>query len=215
MFVAALPAALHLLAARMTELAPVLKPSGLMRLEIWDYMTARIFQYPILGWGLLSAKVLPIHPEEMARYIYGDPRGFYPHNQWLELWVELGLLGAALGLAFALLVLRRIRPLPPPIRPFAYAAFAAAMTIASVNYEVVTDSWWAALAACAVLFLLLRHCLPEGAAGGALARTPPPLEGGGRGEGCSPAEDCARGHTSPQPPPSRGGGVLGRSRLPA
>ena len=88
------------------------------------------------------AHTLPIHPDELSRYVYAGPRGIYPHNQWLELWVELGALGAALGLVFALLVLRRIGRLPEAIRPFAFAAFASAMTVASVDYEVVTDSWW-------------------------------------------------------------------------
>ncbi|HLB99314.1 MAG TPA: hypothetical protein VJK90_16690, partial [Acetobacteraceae bacterium] len=87
----------------------------------------------------------------------------YPHNQWLELWVELGVPGAALGLAFALLLLHRIRRLPEPLRPFAYAAFAAAMSFASVEYEVVTDSWWCALAASAVLFAILGRLLGTGA----------------------------------------------------
>ena len=102
-------------------------------------MTARVLAHPLRGWGLRNASFVPIHPAELAGYLYAGPGGIYPHNQWLELWVELGALGAALGLAFALLVLRRVRRLPASMRPFAYAAFASAMTIASVNYEVVTD----------------------------------------------------------------------------
>jgi O-antigen ligase len=86
--------------------------------------------------------------------VYAGPGGIYPHNQWLELWVELGAPGAVLGLMFAVLVLRRVLLLPVGVRPFAYAAFASAMTVASVNYEVVTDSWWCALAACGLLFSL-------------------------------------------------------------
>jgi O-Antigen ligase len=164
--VAVLPVALNLLAARRAELARFLKPSGMSRLEIWDYMTARVFEHPIRGWGLLSAKHLPIHADELARYTYIDARGIYPHNQWLELWVELGALGAALGLAFALLVLWRVRRLPRPVQPFAYAAFTSAMTVASVNYEVTTDSWWSALAATAVLFGILgRHAGDTGRSG--------------------------------------------------
>jgi O-antigen ligase len=168
-FVAALPVALRLLAARRTELAPLLKPSGVTRLEIWDYMTARVFEHPIRGWGLLNAKYLPIHPDELARYSYTDARGIYPHNQWLELWVELGALGAALGLVFAVLLLRRVRLLPECLRPFGYAAFASAMTVASVNYEVTTDSWWCALAASAVLFSILGRLVAGAAADGRAA----------------------------------------------
>jgi exopolysaccharide production protein ExoQ len=173
-FVASLPATLRLLAAQETALVPFLKGSGINRLEIWDYMTARVFERPILGWGLRAATHLPIRPDELARYIYTDARGIYPHNQWLELWVELGAIGAVLGLVFALLMLRRIRRLPEALRPYAYAAFVSAMTVASVNYEVVTDSWWCALAASAVLFAMLGRLLAS-ATGAAI---PPPASRG-------------------------------------
>ncbi len=157
----------HLLAARRMALAPFLKPSGVHRLEIWDYMTARVFEHPIHGWGLRNASFVPIRPAELARYVYAGPGGIYPHNQWLELWVELGALGAVLGLVFALLVLRRVVLLPVCVWPFACAAFASAMTVASVNYEVVTDSWWCALAASGLLFSLAgRAVMGVGADGG-------------------------------------------------
>jgi O-antigen ligase len=162
-FIAFQPAALRLLAERRAELARFLKGSGVARLEIWDYMTARVFEHPIRGWGLRTATYLPIRPAELAGYIFTDARGIYPHNQWLELWVELGALGAALGLVFALLLLWRIRRLPDALRPFAYAAFASGMTVASVNYEVVTDSWWCALTASAVLFGILGRLVGAGA----------------------------------------------------
>jgi len=154
---------------RRAALARFLKMSGVARLEIWDYMTARVFEHPIRGWGLLNAKYLPIHPDELARYSYTDARGIYPHNQWLELWVELGALGAALGLVLAVLLLRRVRLLPECLRPFGYAAFASAMTVASVNYEVTTDSWWCALAASAVLFSILGRLVAGAAADGRAA----------------------------------------------
>ena len=169
LFAAGLPFLLHVVAARRAPLAPFLKTSGVARLEIADYMTARVFERPLLGWGLLSAKSVPIHPTELARYAYVDPKGVYPHNQWLELWVELGVVGAAFGLVFAGLVLWRIRRLPVSVRPFAYATFASAMAVACVNYEITTNSWWAALGASAALFVLLgRHVASGSPDGGAV-----------------------------------------------
>jgi hypothetical protein len=56
------------------------------------------------------------------------------------------------------------------------------MTIASVNYEVGTDSWWCALAACAVLFGILGRLL-AGETGTAIPsaaprpRRPPGVDG--------------------------------------
>jgi O-antigen ligase len=168
-YVAVLPLALRLLAEQRAGLARFLKPSGVARLEIWDYMTARVSDHPIRGWGLRVATYVPIHPDELSRYVYTGPRGIYPHNQWLELWVELGVVGAAFGLVFAGLVLWRIRRLPVSVRPFAYATFASAMAVACVNYEITTDSWWAALGASAALFVLLgRHVASRPPDGGAV-----------------------------------------------
>jgi len=156
LFVASLPLALRVLALHRTALAPYLKVSGLHRLEIWDVMTARTLARPLLGWGFGIAGVLPITPEELSHFVIQHDQGIYPHNQWLGLWVETGAPGAAIAVGFALLVLWRIGRLAAAIRPFGYATFACAMAIASVNFEVKTDSWWAALVASATLLATLN-----------------------------------------------------------
>lgn len=155
---AGVPFALRLLASHRTGLVPYIKLSALQRLEIWDYMTAHVLQRPFLGWGFAAANAVPITKEELSHYVVQHNQGIYPHDQWLELWVETGALGAVIGLIFALLVVRRIQRLADPIRPFACAAFASAVTISCVNFEVMTDSWWAALAASAYLFAAIGRC---------------------------------------------------------
>ncbi len=160
--VAALPFMLRLLSASREELRPYIKPSGLHRLEIWDYTSARILDQPIFGWGLLSAKSVPIRPEELATYRFVDIAGIYPHNQWLELWLETGAVGATLALIFLGLVLWRVwRKLPAETQPFAYAAIGSALTISWLNFEITTDSWWAALTASALLFKLVNALHPH------------------------------------------------------
>jgi hypothetical protein len=161
LFVATVPISLHALAEHRMALAPYVKISGLHRLEIWDVMTSRTLAEPLLGWGFGIASELPITPEELSNFVIQHDQGIYPHNQWLGLWVETGAPAAAIGLAFALLVLRRVGRLAPDIRPFGYATFAAAMAISSVNFEVKTDSWWAALAASTYLLTTLPAATPK------------------------------------------------------
>ncbi len=158
--VASLPFALRLLAQYRTALAPHLKESGLHRLEIWDYMTARVLDRPVLGWGIGGASKVPVTPQELSHYVILREAGYYPHDQWLQLWVETGGLGAAIGLGFALLLLARIHCLEAACRPFACAAFASATVVAAVNFELQTDSWWAALAACGYLVATLNAMTP-------------------------------------------------------
>jgi hypothetical protein len=154
-----LPLALRALSGFRAGLAPHLPFSGVHRLEIWDYMTLRTFERPLLGWGFSTAKSLPVSPDEIKRYLYADGVGIYPHNQWVELWAGLGAAGIALGCIFLMMVLRRISRLPDQIRPFAYAGFASAMACSLFNYEISTDSWWAALAAASLLFSLLAKAM--------------------------------------------------------
>lgn len=153
-FVALLPFAMRHLTDSRTALAPLIKPSGMHRLELWDFMTARALERPLLGWGFHAAGAAPIKAEELSGYIYVTGPGTYPHNQWIELWVETGAVGVAIGLAFALLILHRIRSMPAGLRPYGYAAFAAAMAVSCINFNIATDSWWAALAACGALFAM-------------------------------------------------------------
>jgi hypothetical protein len=142
----ALPLLLRSLADWRPLIAPHVKPSGLHRLEIWDYMSARILERPWTGWGLGAAKAVPIRPEELMRYRYVSPDGVYPHNQWIEAWLETGLPGVLVALALLWLALRRAQS------PYALAAIGAALAASVLNFEITTDSWWAALAASALLF---------------------------------------------------------------
>ena len=164
LFVVTVPISLHALAEHRMALAPYVKISGLHRLEIWEIMTSRALAHPLLGWGFGVAGELPITPAELSHFVIQHDQGIYPHNQWLGLWVETGAPAAAIGLGFALLVLWRVGGLAPDIRPFGYATFASAMAISSVNFEVKTDSWWAAVAASAYLLTTLNA--------GTLERTP-------------------------------------------
>jgi O-antigen ligase len=157
--VIATPVGLHLLAEQRAALMPYLKISGLHRLEIWDHVTTHLFARPLLGWGIASSTKLPMPPEELRDYVILNGTNIYAHDQWLELWVETGAFGAALGLGFSLLVLHRIGRISAGIRPFAYAAFGAGVLISCVNFEVMTDSWWAAVAACGFLFATLEHAV--------------------------------------------------------
>jgi O-antigen ligase len=151
---ATLPLLLRMLAGDRALFWGHLKQSGLHRLEIWDYMTGRVFERPWLGWGFSTAKLVPIKPAELRAFVYVDRHGVYPHNQWLQAWLETGAIGVVVGLAFVLLVLRRIENMPPRLYPFGCAAFAAAVAVSASSFELTTDSWWAALALTALLLRL-------------------------------------------------------------
>lgn len=160
-----LPFALRLAGGWHDLLLSRIKDSGIHRLEIWNYVSARIIEKPLTGWGLSASPFLPVHADEAGRFVHADGHGVYPHNQFLQLWVETGILGATIGIAFGLAALYGIRRLSPPARPFAYACFISAMSIAFTGFEITTDSWWAALGAAAFLFRALDQLTAAAPAG--------------------------------------------------
>jgi hypothetical protein len=160
-----LPFLLRVLSKDRSLLAPYIKNSGLDRLEIWDYMSARVLEKPFFGWGLWSARSVPIRPDELSQYAWAGEHGTYPHSHWMQLWVETGFCGVAMAVLFVWIVLARMQHVAESLRPLAYANIVAALTISFLNFEFTTDSWWAALAAAAYLWTALGR-LGSGGQGG-------------------------------------------------
>lgn len=136
-----------------------LPPSWRARMEIWDYMSYRVFEHPFLGWGLGTSKTLDFKNPHGDLYKLVTTNAPHPHNVVTQLWVELGLPGLALGLAFALLTLRQASRLSTPLVPFAYGAWVAGLCLSLVAYNFWTDSMFAAFALTGFAFALLDRKL--------------------------------------------------------
>lgn len=138
-----------------------LPPSWRARVEIWDYMSYRIFEHPWLGWGLGTSKTLDFKNPHGDLYQLVSSNAPHPHNVVTQLWVELGLPGLALGVAFALLTLRQASRLAPPLVPFALGAWVAALCLSLVAYNFWTDSMFAAFALTGLAFAILDRRLSK------------------------------------------------------
>jgi O-antigen ligase len=129
------------------------KLSAWHRLEIWSFVGARIVERPLLGWGLGSSRAIPggtaLTPE-------GRPwLPLHPHNAPLQLWLELGVPGAAL---FALFAARLWLALGAVAWPRLYAAAAGgslvtALTVALGSYGIWQE--WLIASEFLTLFLIL------------------------------------------------------------
>ena len=135
----------------------ILKNSAVHRLEIWNYMSARIYSHPWLGWGLGTAKDINVTELERSRYLYAGSEPNYPHNQLLQIWVETGLGGALLFLTLMHLVILSISRQKGWYRIFGYGTFTMALVTAMANYKITTDSWWDCLAVTVAFFIILMR----------------------------------------------------------
>lgn len=153
----ALPILVRLLEGYRLELVGVIKFSAIHRLELWDYLSLHLLERPWQGWGLSTAAQLPMTAEQAASYLWAKDTN-YPHNQFLQVWVELGGLGMAAALPGLWVALGRIGKMSRAMRPFGYGAFASVIVVAMSDFEFTTDSWWAALAGMVLLFRLFASC---------------------------------------------------------
>jgi O-antigen ligase len=164
----AMPAVLGPVLARGVP-ADRIAPSAAHRLLIWDFVTDRIAERPIAGWGMEASRDIPGHldpptAEALRRFHLTGPGAalwlptamllpLHPHNGALQLWLELGMPGALLGAALALLLGFAAARSPRPA--VATAVLAAASVTAMLSFGAWQE-WWVgaelmALAAVAAL----------------------------------------------------------------
>ena len=118
-------------------------PSWSMRMGFWDHAVAWTADHPIRGWGLDASRM------------FGPGIILHPHDDALQVWLELGAVGAALAAAIWWLTIRRAA------RPHSNLATAAAAASASVyllfgalNFGAWQE-WWLAMGALVAMVLAL------------------------------------------------------------
>lgn len=110
------------------------------RLRIWSHAVGLIAQKPWLGWGMDAARSLGTEGHGMGPA--ADLMPLHPHNGVLQIWLELGFVGAALAAWFAFALCRAIaKGMPAPLdRATAFAMLASALVVLGVSYGIW--QWW-------------------------------------------------------------------------
>ncbi|HZH50325.1 MAG TPA: O-antigen ligase family protein [Microvirga sp.] len=125
------------------------------RVDLWRSFSAAVRAQPVLGAGFgVSPRMrqTPVRwkvPRELRRMLAIG----HPHSTPLQIWVELGAVGAFLALVVLLLVLRNIRRQPHLIGSMSLALFAGAASVAMVGHGA-WQGWWAASLGAAVVWML-------------------------------------------------------------
>lgn len=122
------------------------------RLAIWEYALNRVTERPILGHGFDAAR--EIGGREPKRMIelgtihgvpyqpYFEPIPLHTHNGVIQLWLELGAVGALIGGLLLTLLWRRIHTLADPWeRAGRTALFVAVMAPVLSSYGLF-QAWW-------------------------------------------------------------------------
>ena len=119
------------------------KSSAIHRLYIWQFVSERIWERPLLGWGIGMSRYIPGGGGETP--VGGTLIGLHPHSALLQVWLELGVIGAVAAAAMVAGLTWRLARLDADrfTTAAATAAFAAAFAVASIGFGV-WQSWWMA-----------------------------------------------------------------------
>jgi len=116
-------------------------PSWDARLNIWAFAANQIVEHALRGWGIDASRV------------FGNAIPLHTHNAALQLWLELGALGAALAAAFFAWVLYRIVAWTGANRrdgAMAAASLTSYVLIGGLSFGVWQE-WWLALGVITVI----------------------------------------------------------------
>ncbi|MDI1365337.1 MAG: O-antigen ligase family protein [bacterium] len=111
------------------------------RLDIWAFASDRIQDHAIRGWGIDASRT------------FGPAIPLHTHNAALQLWLELGAVGAALGGVFFSWVAYRIVTLTGESQEdgaIAAGALVTYLVIGGLSFGVWQE-WWLALGALTVI----------------------------------------------------------------
>ena len=134
-----------------------LPPTAHARIIFWAHTASEYSNNPIGGVGLRTTKVSDAtrhdavkpadHPIELRTGLHG-------HNIYLQTWYELGAIGAILLLFTGLALLARINTLAAGIKPYAFATFTVAATLAAFSWGM-WQVWYIAMFAFAAIAVLI------------------------------------------------------------
>lgn len=105
------------------------------RMSYWMYATAQIGAHPWRGWGLDASRAFSPHIQ------------LHPHNGPLQLWLELGLLGAVLAGLVWIFAFRRLARDERSLLAAATVGSAAVYVFFGLISFGVWQEWWLALGA--------------------------------------------------------------------
>lgn len=119
------------------RLEAVVPLSWQMRMGYWRHAADRILADPMRGWGIDASRT------------FGPEITLHPHNGALQVWLELGLIGAVAAAVFwGVAIARQSGSQASLGRAAAVATAVAYLTFAAVSFGVWQD-WWLALGAVA------------------------------------------------------------------
>lgn len=118
------------------------RASAAQRLELWQSISHKIMERPVLGYGYEGTRYTP-HFDTAEIFQPGDTYT-HPHNMALQFWMEYGVAGALIGAALLWWVLRRIEQVDDiRVRRLYLMTFFGLFSVSLVGWGM-WQGWWIA-----------------------------------------------------------------------
>ncbi len=137
-----------ILGVRMAGAGANLPVSWDQRMGYWAFAMARIADHPWRGWGLDASRA------------FSPAIQLHPHNAALQIWLELGAVGAVLAALTWAFVFRRLARDERSLLTAATAGSAAVYLFFGLVSFGVWQEWWLALAALVAVIAALGETQP-------------------------------------------------------
>ena len=123
------------------------------RFVIWGFASEKLLEQPLFGWGLDASRAIPGGTQTIDILVNsnGDMSAseflpLHPHNGFLQIWLELGLVGTILATVLVVALLKSIlfdNPRPAD-RAFVGGTYVATFVLFQLSFGV-WQSWWIGL----------------------------------------------------------------------
>jgi O-antigen ligase len=149
-----------------SDFGRALPQSVIPRLFIWDFAAQKSLERPLLGWGMNASRLIPGGGEKFIVYderagngqgkqLYTDSLlPLHPHNQALQIWLELGGVGAFIVAIFGGAFLFRLGALGAAEAPL-FGMLVSYLTFALSSFGAWQNWWIATLFLIAIIWRTL------------------------------------------------------------
>ena len=138
-------------ALKIAQKNDILPISAKHRLFIWNFVADNSLNHPLLGIGFNGSRHFSVEEEKMIKFFSGQtlsPLPLHPHNNILQVYFELGLIGLffylSLACKYILIIGRNYRTTNLASKDLIsslYACFSVYCIIAMISYSL-WQSWW-------------------------------------------------------------------------
>jgi O-antigen ligase len=127
------------------------------RLFIWKFTVDKSMENPILGKGIGTSRSVEVLESDMVNYrdLMISPLPRHPHNNILQIWLEMGLVGMAIAIYYIWNILGKFRNIAIENRNFGaiiHAVFINYFFIGMISFNM-WQSWWLMVALFMVLLM--------------------------------------------------------------